>query len=189
MSLQDAVKLLARTPLFQGVDPVRLEVLAFTGTHLAYEAGDALAQEGDEADGAFLILSGDAVMMSAGQGGTAGTRKAGRLDPGDLYGEVSLAQVANWSATVRAVGPVEILKLQRDVFLRLADEFPEIAQGCFRSAVDQVASMGQELRALDKRLAQARDKRRALTVSRAARKARASISGPEELKSSSQDHE
>jgi len=189
MSLQDAVKLLAQTPLFQGVDLVRLEVLAFTGTHMAFEAGDTLAQEGDEADGAFLILSGDAVMMSSGQEGEAGARKAGRLDPGDLYGEVSLAQVVNWSATVRAVGPVEILKLNRDVFLRLADEFPEIAQGCFRSAVGQVASMGQELRALDQRLSQARDKRRALSIARAARKARASMSAPDELKSSNQDHE
>ena len=189
MSLQDAVKLLAQTPLFQGVELVRLEVLAFTGTHLAFQAGDTLAQEGDEADGAFLILSGDAVMMSSGQGGEVETRKVGRLDPGDFYGEVSLAQVANWSATVRAVGSVEILKLNRDVFLRLADEFPEIAQGCFRSAVGQVASMGQELRALDQRLVQARDRRRALSLARAARKARASVTVPEDLKSSNQDHE
>jgi CRP-like cAMP-binding protein len=167
MSLQDAVTLLARTPLFQGVDPVRLEVLAFTGTHLAYEAGDTLVEEGSAADGAILLLSGEAVTLSEGG---AGPRRAARLDRGDLFGEVSLAQTGAWTATVRAAAPVEVLKLERDVFLRLADEFPEIAQGCFRSAVGQVQSLGAELRALDQRLVSARDKRTALTTARRARK-------------------
>lgn len=186
MSLQDAVSLLARTPLFQGVDPVRLEVLAFTATHLAFGAGDTLAEEGVEADGAILLLSGEAVMLS---GEHSGQRKAARLDRGDLFGEVALTQPACWSATVRAAQPVEVLKLDRDVFLRLADEFPEIAQGCFRSAVDQVASLGRDLQALDQQLTQAREKRRGLAIARKTRKDRAAVQHKEEINSGDLEHE
>lgn len=156
MTLQDAVTLLARTPLFEGVDLVRLEVLAFTATPLAFGVGDTLAREGREADGAFLVLSGEAVMMA---GETAGDRKATRLDRGDLVGELALTQPVNWTATVRAATPVEVLKFDRDVFLRLAEEFPEIAQGCFRGAVRQVTALSDDLTALTQRLGVARDAR------------------------------
>lgn len=169
MSLQDAVSLLARTPLFEGVDRVRLEVLAFTARHLAFAEGETLAEEGTDADGALLLLSGEAVMMASGVDGR-GT--AARLDEGDLVGEAALTQPARWAATVRAARPVEALKLERDVFLRLADEFPEIAQGCLRSSASQVAALGADLAALDRDLKAARDAREALQTARRLRRDR-----------------
>ena len=184
MSLQDAVTLLARTPLFEGVDPVRLEVLAFTATHLAFDTGDTLAEQGMPADGAFLLLSGEAVMLS---GEAEGPGKAARLDRGDLVGEAALTQPANWSATVRAAAPVEVLKLERDVFLRLAEEFPEIAQGCFRGAVRQAEALSEDLAGLTRRLAATRTARRARTLARDARRSQG-MSDPE-IKTGSENNE
>jgi len=167
MSLRDAVSLLAATPLFAGVDPVRLEVLAFTGTHLAFDAGETMAEAGADADGAILILSGEAIMLSTDADGRG---SAARLDRGGLVGEIALTQPAAWSATIRAAQPVEILKLEREVFLRLVDEFPEIAAGCLRSATSQVNSMADDLRGLDRRLTSAREARHAMKISREARR-------------------
>ena len=167
MSLRDAVSLLAATPLFAGVDPVRLEVLAFTGTHLAFDVGETLAEEGADADGAFLILSGEAIMLSTEADGRG---SAARLDRGGLVGEIALTQPSSWSATIRAAQPVEILKLERDVFLRLVDEFPEIAAGCLRSATSQVNSLADDLRGLDRRLSGARETRQAMNIAREARR-------------------
>jgi len=167
MSLREAVSLLAATPLFAGVDPVRLEVLAFTGTHLAFDAGETLAEEGADADGAFLILSGEAIMLSTEADGRG---SAARLDRGGLVGEIALTQPAAWSATIRAAQPVEILKLEREVFLRLVDEFPEIAAGCLRSATSQVNTLADDLRGLDRRLTSARETRNAMKISREARR-------------------
>jgi CRP-like cAMP-binding protein len=167
MSLRDAVSLLAATPLFAGVDPVRLEVLAFTGTHLAFDAGETLVEEGTDADGAFLILSGEAVMLSTEADGRG---SAARLDRGGLVGEVALTEPATWSATIRAALPVEVLKLERDVFLRLVDEFPEIAAGCLRSATAQVQTLADDLRGLDRHLSAAQETRRAMQSARDARK-------------------
>ncbi len=167
MSLRDAVSLLAATPLFEGVDPVRLEVLAFTGTHMAFDAGETLVEEGTAADGAFLMLSGEAIMLATD---AEGRGIAARLDRGGLVGEQALTQPVLWSATIRAAQPVEVLKLERDVFLRLVDEFPEIAAGCLRSAEAQVNALADDLRALDRRLAAARDTRQAMKIARDARK-------------------
>lgn len=167
MSLRDAVSLLAATPLFEGVDPVRLEVLAFTGTHLVFDAGETLVDEGSPAEGAFLVLSGEAVMLARGPDGQG---SAARLDRGGLVGEQALMQPVAWSATIRAARPVEVLKLEREVFLRLVDEFPEIAAGCLRSANAQVSALASDLRELDRRLARARDTRQAMKIARDARK-------------------
>ncbi|MAN60351.1 MAG: hypothetical protein CMI60_00260 [Parvibaculum sp.] len=170
MSLRDAVSLLAATPLFEGVDPVRLEVLAFTGTHLAFDAGETLVEEGAQADGAFLMLSGEAIVLATGADGRG---SAARLDRGGLAGEQALMQPVNWSATIRAAQPVEVLKLEREVFLRLVDEFPEIAAGCLRSANAQVSALADDLRDLDRRLTGARDTRQAMKIARDARKRQA----------------
>ncbi len=167
MSLRDAVSLLAATPLFEGVDPVRLEVLAFTGSHMAFDAGETLVEEGAEADGAFLMLSGEAIMLATDADGRG---NAARLDRGGLVGEQALTQPVCWSATIRAAQPVEILKLERDVFLRLVDEFPEIAAGCLRSAAAQVNALSDDLRDLDRRLTAARETRTAMKIAREARK-------------------
>ncbi len=175
MSLRDAVSLLAATPLFEGVDPVRLEVLAFTGTHLAFDAGETLVEEGAEADGAFLMLSGEAIMLATDADGRG---NAARLDRGGLVGEQALTQPVCWSATIRAAQPVEILKLERDVFLRLVDEFPEIAAGCLRSASAQVNALADDLRDLDRRLASARDTRQAMKIAREARRRQAPKTTP-----------
>ena len=99
-------------------------------------------------------------------GSISGERRAARLDRGDLFGDIALSQPSVWTATVRAAQPVEVLKLSRDVFLRLADEFPEIAQGCFRGAVDRVEVLGAELQALNLQMSAARDKRRSVTKAR-----------------------
>lgn len=157
---------MATTALFEGVDPVRLEVLAFTGTHLAFDAGETIVEEGTQAEGAFLVLSGEAIVLATGPDGQG---SAARLDRGGLAGEQALTQPVTWAVTIRAAEPVEVLKLEREVFLRLVDEFPEIAAGCLRSANAQVSALANDLRDLDRRLSEARDRRQAMKMARDAR--------------------
>lgn len=157
MSLKDAVSLLQRAPLFAGVDPMRLEVLAFTGTHLAFKSGDAFAVAGEPADGAFLILSGDAIAMDE----SGASRDLRRIDAGVIVGEAALTEPVNWMVTVRAASPLEVLRLDREVFLRLADEFPEIASGCLRSAAGHLEATGEALAHLTQTMKEQRARREA----------------------------
>ncbi len=150
MSLAREIRFLSETPLFEGVDPVRLEVLAFTAKRYAVAAGSVLVTEDEEATGAILLLTGDAVMMCSGADGVG---HVVRLDAGDLVGETALMQPARWLGTVRAASDVEFLRLERETFLRLTEEFPEIARGCLRAATTQVSHLAHDIETLRQSLA------------------------------------
>ena len=151
MSLEPAVALLQRVDLFSGLDPVRLEVVAFTCERREYEAGATLFEAGDEADCAWLILEGEAAML-ADQG--EGAPRALRLDTGDLIGETALFGRERRRTRVRAVTKLETLRIGRDMFQRLLGEFPEMAGAVATRVANRLDDVGAELRELERWLMQ-----------------------------------
>ena len=61
MGLNKAVEAMQETPIFSGIDPKRLRLLAFMSESLKYRAGELLFDQGDEGDSAFVVLDGEAV--------------------------------------------------------------------------------------------------------------------------------
>lgn len=151
MSLEPAVALLQRVDLFSGLDPVRLEVVAFTCERREYAPGDALFEAGDEADCAWLILDGEAAMLAEQ---VEGAPRALRLDSGDLIGETALFGHERRRTHVRAVTKLETLRIGRDMFQRLLGEFPEMAGAVAARIANRLDDVGAELRELERRLAQ-----------------------------------
>lgn len=161
MSLKSIIELLQRHDLFAGVDPVRLEVLAFTAERPSFEAGDTLFEAGEEAHDAYLILEGQAVMlahvgMQAGGPAPYDLRRGGaralRLERGDLVGESALLHAGARRSTVKAASRLETLAISRYLFQRLMEEFPEMASAIARALTKRLAATGDEVRALADRL-------------------------------------
>lgn len=150
MSLEPAVALLQRVDLFSGLDAVRLEVVAFTCERRVYAPGETLFEAGEEADCAWLILEGEAVMLAAQDRGAS---RALRLDTGDLVGETALFNRECRRTSVRAVTQLETLRIGRDMFQRLLGEFPEMAAAVAVRVANRLENAGAELRALELRLA------------------------------------
>jgi len=150
MSLEPAVALLQRLDLFAGLDPVRLEVVAFTCERREYAAGAVLFAAGEEANCAYLLLEGEGVMLVRDD---AEGPKALRLDAGDLVGETALFEPGLRRTTVRAVTVLYTLRIGRDMFQRLLGEFPEMAASVAGRLSDRLAAVGAELEALKARLA------------------------------------
>ena len=59
MQLKDEVDLLRRVPLFAGVAPSKLKLLAFTSDRVSYRPGDVLFKQGDPGDAAYVVLQLD----------------------------------------------------------------------------------------------------------------------------------
>ena len=66
MTLDTEVSSLRQVPLFRGVEPSRLKLLAFTSERVHFEAGQQLFARGDVADAAYLILDGSAAVTIDG---------------------------------------------------------------------------------------------------------------------------
>lgn len=157
MSLEPAIVMLKRLELFSGLDPVRLEVVAFTCERREYAPGATLFEAGDEADCAFLLLDGEAAMLAHDEDGAP---RALRLDAGDFIGETALFEPQRRLTTVRAVSSLHTLRIGRDMFQRLIGEFPEMAGAVASRLAGRLSALGAELSALGDRLTLADNKGR-----------------------------
>ncbi len=81
--------------------------------------------EGDPADAMYLILSGSARIVKRFPGGQT---ILNHLDKGGYFGEACIEEGAKRSATVEAHTKLNLLKLDRDVVLRMMEVYPSIAQ-------------------------------------------------------------
>lgn len=142
MSLREDVDLLLRVPLFETVDPIRLEVLAFSAERISFSAGDTLVEAGVVQSAALLLMSGSAVMMAEGINGSP---EIGRLDSGDVIGETALMTPGPAKITVRAASAGAYMKISHDLFERLLSEFPEIGDGMVRGARARLSGLADDL--------------------------------------------
>ena len=69
MQLKDEVELLRRVPLFAGVAPAKLKLLAFTSDRVSFDSGQVLFKQGDPGDAAYVVLSGSADVLVNSQSG------------------------------------------------------------------------------------------------------------------------
>ncbi|MEL6997681.1 MAG: NAD(P)-binding domain-containing protein [Pseudomonadota bacterium] len=128
-----------QTFLSPGLTPEDLKEVLDTYEVINFSRGEALMQEGDEADAVYVVQSGS----------TAVTKEFGGKDvvlaylpAGSLVGETALLNDAPRNATVRASVGVEALKIRKDVFQRLLDSKPKVRQIVQKVSADRAASTG-----------------------------------------------
>ena len=139
MSVRADVETFRDIPIFSECDPVHLQLLAFSAVRQTYEAGDAVIRQGGQDAAAYLILSGsvDLSTTEAGHVGAAG--------PGALLGEVAMIGGSAYSSTGIAAEPVSAVRIDRELFMRVATEFPEFGAAVFRALAHKLEGSVSEL--------------------------------------------
>ena len=89
-----------------------------------YDFGEIIVKEGDPADAFYVLTSGRARALKIAQNGEE--IPLGSLRPGDSFGEAALADGGTRAASVRCSTSVDLLKLDRDDFLQLLAEVPDL---------------------------------------------------------------
>ncbi|HEX3216957.1 MAG TPA: cyclic nucleotide-binding domain-containing protein [Aestuariivirgaceae bacterium] len=142
MILKDEVELLRRVPLFAGVEPTKLKLLAFTSDRMSFEAGQILFEQGDAGDAAYVVLNGSAEVLVNRAGSQI---KVADLEKNAIVGEIAILCDVPRTATVRAHERLETLKISKDQFLRLLAEFPDMAIEIMRVLADRLGRTTAEL--------------------------------------------
>jgi CRP-like cAMP-binding protein len=114
------IDLLAQVPLFSSLKKKELERIARTMRERTVETNEALAIEGREGVGFFLIESGTALV-------TVGGEERRTLGPGDHFGEIALIAGSRRTATVTAQEPLRCWGLTQWEFRPLVQENASIA--------------------------------------------------------------
>ena len=122
------VELIAQLDRLSGLGDNEIHQLVERGARMTAPAGSTLTEEGEKADGAYLILNGEVAVQRGGQ-------EIGRLGPGEFVGEIALL---NWSAartaTVVAATDLDVLRYTNDDVEQLVHVLPH-----FKRAMDDAA--------------------------------------------------
>ena len=102
--------LLKQSPLFAPLSVIALERVARRLQAEQVAAGTEVIREGDQGDQFYLIEAGELEVVH-------GATRVRRLTAGDHFGEIALLRGTTRSATVRAVTPSRLLRLESGDFL------------------------------------------------------------------------
>jgi len=103
VSSPDMKAFLAATPFFGGLSDASLDLLISMLVERRFDVGATVVAEGEPGRSMYIVHSGELVVSKLGETGRV-IRLTG-LGPGDFFGEMTLIEMQNRSATVAVESP------------------------------------------------------------------------------------
>jgi voltage-gated potassium channel len=120
ISLHLKMEILDRIPVFKDVGSDFIEEVALNLKPDVYTPGEYVFKEGRPARRMYLVIKG--ILEVVRKDGTV----INVLQDGDFFGEIALFNDQPRTASVRAVSYCDLYVLEKDVFLYLLEQFPDI---------------------------------------------------------------
>lgn len=131
------VEALKNAPFFAGLAPSDLDGILAVGQPVSFEPGQSMVEQGDAGDGMYIITSGTAEVDVGG--------RFHKLTTGNFFGEMALVSAGKRMATVKAVEPVEALKIPADGFQAFLQAHPGVAMSMLRAVVERLREVEQRI--------------------------------------------
>src|SRR6516165_8691251 len=108
-SSPDLKEFLLATPFFGGLSDASVDLLVSMLVERRFDAGATVVTEVEPGRSMFVVHSGELVVSKRGESGRA--IRMSSLGPGDFFGEMTLIEMQNRSATVVAESPTVLYEL------------------------------------------------------------------------------
>jgi CRP-like cAMP-binding protein len=109
VSSPDLKAFLLATPFFGGLTDASVDLLASMLVERRVDAGATVVKEGEPGRSMFVVHAGELAVSKVGKSGRVIHMM--RLLPGDFFGEMTLIEMQNRSATVVAESPTVLYEL------------------------------------------------------------------------------
>jgi CRP-like cAMP-binding protein len=109
VSSPDLKAFLLATPFFGGLSDTSLDLLVSMLVERRFDAGATVVAEGEPGHSMFIVHSGELVVSRLLDSGRI--MRMSQLAPGDFFGEMTLLEMQNRSATVVAESPTVLYEL------------------------------------------------------------------------------
>lgn len=119
-------QLLLRLRLFQGLNDFELAHLMSRAEFIEHDPGEFVIREGEQGHQLYVLLAGHARITKRAFGLQKVIQKLG---PGECFGEMSLLECKNRSASVKATDHCKLLRMDGDYVVSL----PEISSKIYRN--------------------------------------------------------
>ena len=111
-----------------------------------YSDGETVIQQGRTGENFYVIQAGRVEVV---QTTVHGEQHLIYLDTGESFGEMAIFEKEVRSATIRAVGDVRVLKVDRKTLLRRIQEDPLLAVGLLKKMSYRIRELSAQLAALE----------------------------------------
>lgn len=128
---------LQNTRLFGELSPEDLQDVLRCGQPVTFEPDQAIVEEGDVADGMYVITGGEARVDVGG--------RFHILKAGDFFGEMALIAPGRRMATVKAVDAVEALRIPAEDFQSFLLQHPSLALSMLKATVLRLREVEQRI--------------------------------------------
>jgi CRP-like cAMP-binding protein len=128
-----AVIQLARTPIFESMEPQNLHAIAQRLVLHHVPAGESVYRSGDPGDGLFLVEQGEIELTAENRSGVV--EEIGRIESGGFFGEMSLLTGKNRTDDATATRNTNLWVLYKTDLDELVGRYPSIG-----SALNQVVA-------------------------------------------------
>ncbi|MFC5384899.1 cyclic nucleotide-binding domain-containing protein [Aquamicrobium segne] len=124
MALDDDIDILSGVDLFADFTREQLRLLAFGAETTSLAADRKLYREADEADCAYIIISGRVALYHENDPQRTAITTAGA---GEILGEMALIADTRRMTSAYVLTDTQVLRLSRSMFRRILEEYPEVA--------------------------------------------------------------
>lgn len=107
-----------------------------------YKPGEVIVRQGDAGDCMYIIQSGKVEVIRESQGKEV---RLAELGEGEFFGEMALFEKEVRSATVRPLGEVRLLTIDKKMFLRKIHEDPSLAFRIMQKMSHRIRELNSEL--------------------------------------------
>ena len=114
-----------------------------------YGDGEPIILQGEIGDCMYVLQAGQAEVVAEGPNGQV---RLAVLEPGDVFGEMALFTKAPRSTTVRAVGEIRALTIDKKGFLKRVHEDPSLAFRILQKMSQRILEINREVVRLNEQI-------------------------------------
>lgn len=142
----DVSDIISRSPLFEGVPPEGYEIAEQAFRTISLRPRQTVFEAGDPGHALYLIRSGKVKISHRNLDGRE--KVLAYLNPGEIFGEMSLVDDEPRSATATAVEDTVIHALYLEEYWGLVRRFPQVAHNLARIIARRLREMNHEVEVL-----------------------------------------
>jgi len=128
------VRMLAKVPLFSGLEEQELNSIADAGREVSFESGQTIIKQGEPGLSFLLVLKGKVEVRKNG-------KKVAETEVGGFFGEMTVFDDKPRSADVVAAGPTTCFGMTSWSFMPILQSNPDVAIRIIRELVKRLRQL------------------------------------------------
>lgn len=144
----EKVEFLRSVPIFSELKDETLSQLSRTGSVQSFSKDSIILSEKEAGSALFIIISGKVKISRISAEDNDKEVILALLNPSDFFGEMSLLDGLERSATATAMDDSKIFIIQRNDFLQLLNDNPDVSIALLQELTQRLRAAGMKIKAL-----------------------------------------